>query len=205
MVNKIYLIVHPLFEQFFPLAGDGAPYKTTPQTKVITKNELHTLGLLINSAKQEKDSIVLFVQTDAKTRKPYYANYKRFFKYAKKELGARLVALSPEFGYALNPAKVIQHGFSWEKHFPEVIDMLSKINFDKRLTLETTGQYKDACVARATARLETFLKAQGINEISTKIRRETRTDSEIRQHLRLASKGKLSAFSKWRRKTFRRK
>src|SRR3989338_6461799 len=95
-VSKIYLVVHPIFAMAKLTYADK---KVLRKLRPIVKNEFHNIGLMINDAKKDPNSIFVFI-LPIPTR-PLSKDLERLVKRAQNELGVpRVEQLDTELGYS---------------------------------------------------------------------------------------------------------
>jgi hypothetical protein len=188
-----------MYTQFFPFDHiEPRISDSSAHERVITKNELHNYGLLIQEAKKTPNSVFFFVglQTIPGEKFPFDKEYARLKRYAKKELGEKLIFLPPAFGYR-------SHCDSVEPAVLLVRNILKKLKFSPNVSIEYTGQFGSGCARRSAERMEDILVEQKI-EVTLKKRADVRSEEEIKKQLRdsLYKEKGLLKFTKWRRATF---
>ncbi len=109
------------------------------------------------------------------------------------EIGYAKVKKNPETGSSKNV---------WAEHVGAlqklsiVGKVLSKFDFEKKIRINATGQYKRECISDATYNISKILEARGF-KTELNYMNNARTRGQIEAQLR--SK-KTNIFSKWRRK-----
>ncbi|MFA6268957.1 MAG: hypothetical protein WCW13_04660 [archaeon] len=202
MINKIYILAHPLYTQNYTRDNPDYPRRSyaTKSEKTITKNELHNYGLMIQEAKRNPNAILLFVELENIFPNSTFANeYKRLSKYAQKELAERFLPTPAAFGYGLKN--------SW--NVSEAIRLttlnLGKVKFSSPVTIEYTGQHPEYCAKRSAERIGDILDDRRI-PTNLRIRKGSKGIHDLTEQLLEASalnkKRRLTKFSNWRRKTF---
>jgi hypothetical protein len=199
MINKIYLVVHPAYEQTreYDVLGNKRQ-SPTKATRALTRNEYAQYGQIVQIASREKNSILIIIEPELEQLNFASKEYERFKAYSQKKLGTRMLTINTSFGY--------QHTGKNRKIalWPSWLQLKTKLFFvklAKRVQIESTGQYKDGCVNRSTLRIAALLRKRGIH-VTAKTTTSSKEKKTVQDQVLATQSNDWRPFTQWRRQTF---